>query len=108
VREPNVDNKTVKTSYLPSPSQQEEPSRVIRRGPLTFDPTPPTKEASDVQLTAATNQAKLMHWHYPLGHLSFPELKHLSLNGKIPKKLAKVLPLKCTGCIFGAMIKLPW
>jgi hypothetical protein len=49
-----------------------------------------------------------MHWHYRLGHLSFPKLKQLTLNGKIPKKLAKVLPPKCTGCLFGAMAKLPW
>jgi hypothetical protein len=53
-------------------------------------------------------QAKLMQWHYYLGHLTFPKLKQLALNGKIPKKLAKVLPPKCAGCLFGAMTKLPW
>ncbi len=30
-----------------------------------------------------------MRWHYHLGHLSFPKLKQLALNGKIPKKLAR-------------------
>jgi hypothetical protein len=40
--------------------QQEEPSKVTQRGPLTFDPSPPTKEAKDVQLLAANKQAKLM------------------------------------------------
>ncbi len=50
-----------------------------------------------------------MHWHYRLGHLTFPKLKQLTLNGKIPKKLAKVLPPKCAGClVFGAMTKLSW
>jgi hypothetical protein len=49
-----------------------------------------------------------MQWHYHLGHLSFPKIKQPALNGKIPKKLAKVLPPKCTGCHFGAMMKLPW
>jgi hypothetical protein len=49
-----------------------------------------------------------MQWHYRLGHLTFPKLKQLALNGKIPKKLAKVLPPKCAGCLFGAMTKLPW
>jgi hypothetical protein len=62
----------------------------------------------DVQLSATNKQAKLMQWHYPLGHLTFPKLKQLALNGKIPKKLAKVLPPKCAGCLFGAMTKLPW
>ncbi len=57
---------------------------------------------------AANEQAKLMQWHYRLGHLTFPKLKQLALNGKIPKNLAKVLPPKCAGCLFGAMTKLPW
>jgi hypothetical protein len=46
--------------------------------------------------------------HYRIGHLTFPKLKQLALNGKILKKLTKVLPLKCAGCLFGAMMKLPW
>jgi hypothetical protein len=98
----------VKTPNLPSPPHQEEPSKVIQQGPLTFDPSPPTEEAKDIQLAAVNNQAKLMRWHYHLGHLSFPKLKQLALNSKIPKKLAKVLPPKCAGCLFGAMTKLPW
>jgi hypothetical protein len=69
---------------------------------------PPTEEAEDVQLLAANKQAELMRWHYPLGHLTFPKLKQLAFNGKIPKKLAKVLPTECTGCLFGTMTKLPW
>jgi hypothetical protein len=81
---------------------------VIRQGPLTFDPSPSTKEAKDVQLKAANNQAKLMQWHYCLGHLTFAKLKQLALNSKIPKTLAKVLPPKCAGCLFGAMTKPPW
>jgi hypothetical protein len=49
-----------------------------------------------------------MQWHYHLGHLFFPKLKQLALNGKITKKLSKVTPPKCAGCLFGAMTKLPW
>jgi hypothetical protein len=56
----NVDKRKVKMANLPLPPMQEEPSRVTRQGPLTFDPTPPTKEAKDVQLSAANKQAKLM------------------------------------------------
>ncbi len=104
----NADNRTVKTANLLLPPQQEEPSKVIHQGLLIFDPSPPTKEAKDVQLLAANNQAKLMQWHYHLGHLTFPKLKQLTLNGKIPKKFAKVLPSKCAGCLFGTMTKLPW
>jgi hypothetical protein len=43
-------------------------------------------------LAASDNQAELMRWHYRLGHLPFLRLKQLSINGKIPKKLAKVTP----------------
>jgi hypothetical protein len=68
---------------------------------------PPLKEGEDIQLTANNNQAKLMNWHYHLGHLSFPKLKQLALIGEIPKKPAKVTPPKCAGCFFGAMTKLP-
>ncbi len=49
-----------------------------------------------------------MHWLSRLGHLSFPKLTQLTLNGEIPKKLTKVLPPKCTGSLFGAITKLPW
>jgi hypothetical protein len=49
-----------------------------------------------------------MRWHYRLGHLTFAKLKQLALNGEIPKKLAKVKPPKCAGCLFGTMTKIPW
>jgi hypothetical protein len=104
----NADDRTVKTANLPLPPLQEEPSRVTQRGPLTFDPSPPTKKAEDIQLLAANKQAKLMQWHCCLCHLTFPKLNQLALNGKIPKKLTKVLPPKCAGCLFGGMTKLPW
>ncbi len=96
----NPDNKTVKTSNLPLPPQGEEPSETIRQAPLTFDPSPPLEEGEDIQLAAANNEAELMCWHYHLGHLSFPKLKQLALNGEIPKKLDKIMLPKCTGCLF--------
>jgi hypothetical protein len=68
--EANAGNRTVKTANLLLPPQEEEPSRVIQQGSLTFDPSPPTKEAKDIQLLAANNQAKFMQWHYRLSHLS--------------------------------------
>ncbi len=49
-----------------------------------------------------------MRWHYRLGHLVFSKLKQLALNGKIPRDLAKVKLPACTGCLFGAMTKVPW
>jgi hypothetical protein len=104
----NADNETVKTSNLLLPPQDEDPSETIHRGPLTFDPLPQLKEGEDIQLAATNNQAKLMCWHYRLGHLSFPKLKQLALNSEISKKHAKVTPPKCTDCLFGAMAKRLW
>jgi hypothetical protein len=77
-------------------------------GPLTSDVNPKLKEDKHVYLAAVNNQAKLMRWHYCLGHLAFSKLKQLALNGKIPQRLAKVMPPACTGCLFGAMTKVPW
>ncbi len=56
----SADDRMVKMANLPLPPQQEEPSKVTQRGPLTFDPSPPTKEAEDIQLSAANEQAELM------------------------------------------------
>jgi hypothetical protein len=102
------DNETIKTSNLPPPPADENPSEVIRRGPFTFNPLPSQEKGEDTQLAAVNNQTKLMHWHYHLGHLPFVKLKQLALNGEIPKKLAKAKPPKCAGCLFGAMTKIPW
>jgi hypothetical protein len=38
------DDEMVKTSNLPAPPNDKPPSEAIRRGPLTFDPSPPTEE----------------------------------------------------------------
>jgi hypothetical protein len=69
------DDKTVKTSNLPIPPNDEPPSEAIRRGPLTFDPSPPQEEGEDVHLATANDEAELMQWHYRLGHLTFAKLK---------------------------------
>ena len=102
------DNKTVCTSNLPSPPIEEGPSdQSIRRGPLTFNPTPSETKDEASPIAAADDQAKLMRWHYQLGHLTFAKLKQLALNGEIPKKLAQLPPSKCAGCLFGGMTKIP-
>jgi len=102
------DDETVKTSNLPAPPDDGPPSEAIGRGPLTFDPAPPPEEGEDVHLAAANDQAELMRWHYRLSHLTFAKLNQLALNGEIPKKLAKITPHRCAGCLFGAMNKIPW
>jgi hypothetical protein len=106
--EVNANNDAVKTANLLSPPQEESPSEAIRQGPLTFDPSPLLEDGEDIELATTNNQAKLMQWHYHLGHLAFPRLKQFAVNGDISKKLAKVAPLKGAGCLFGTMTKIPW
>ena len=87
---------------------EEPPTEAICRGPLTFDPTPKQEEDEDTMLAAANDQVELMRWDCRLGYLPFSKLKQLAINGKIPKKLAKVAQPKCAGCLFGATTKIPW
>jgi len=54
------DGEMVKTWNLPAPPDDDPPSKAIRRGLLTFDPSPPMEEGEDVHLAAADNQAELM------------------------------------------------
>jgi hypothetical protein len=103
------DDETVLTSNLTSSSVNENKDRhVKRRGPHTFDPSPPLDDNDQVDLIAADEQSELMRWHHCLGHLSFAKIKALALAGKIPKKLAKVKPPVCAGCLYAAMTKVNW
>ncbi len=99
---------TVQASNSSLGKGDKEEKQTTRMGPLTFDVNPKLEEDKHVHLAAVDAQAKLMRWHYCLGHLSFAKLKQLALNGKIPQRLAKVKPPACAGCLFGAMTKVPW
>ncbi len=101
-------NLMVQASNLLSEKESKEEKQTTRMGPLTLDLNPTLKEDEHVYLATVNNQAKLMRWHYCLGHLAFSKLKQLALNGEIPQRLAKVKPPACTGCLFGAMTKVPW
>jgi hypothetical protein len=78
------DNVMIQTSNLLSEKESVEEKQTTRMGPLTFDVNPKLKEDKHVYLATIDDQAKLMRWHYRLGHLAFSKLKQLALNGKIP------------------------
>ncbi len=80
-------------------------SKIGRAGPLTFDPYPYSTHEDQHIPVPSDKQAELMHWHYCLGHISFPKLKALAKIGEIPKHLANILPPVCA---FGAMTRDPW
>jgi hypothetical protein len=75
---------TVQASNLLSVKGNKEEKQTTRIGLLTFEINPELKEDEHVYLAAVDNQAELMRWHYPLGHLALSKLKQLALNGKIP------------------------
>jgi hypothetical protein len=60
------------------------------------------------RLVTASSQAELLRWYYRLGHTSFAKLKLMAALDIFPRKLATVQPLKCAGCICGAMTNEPW
>ena len=62
----------------------------------------------DNQTSATNDQAELVRWHYRLGHLPYPRMRILMQLGHLPKKLLKVQPPKCAGCLYGAMTKRAW
>jgi hypothetical protein len=76
-------NVTIQTSNLSSEKECEEEKQTIRMGPFTFDINPELKEDKHVYLATIDDQAKLMRWHYRLGHLASSKLKQLALNGEI-------------------------
>ncbi len=75
---------TVQTSNLLSEKGDKGEKQTTRMGPLTSGINPALKEDKHVYLASVDDQAKLMHWHYRLGHLPFSKLKQLALNSKIP------------------------
>jgi hypothetical protein len=77
-------NLTVQASNLLSEKGDKEEKQTTRMGPLSFDVNPELKEDRHIYLAAVDDQAKLMRWHYCLGHLAFSKLKQLALNGEIP------------------------
>jgi hypothetical protein len=104
------DDETIQASNVSRATSDKDngDTRATQVGPLTFDPTPQLEDDEQHQHISTVNQVELMRWHHCLGHLSFPKLKKLASNGEIPKRLAKVKPPVCAGCLFGAITKFPW
>ena len=55
----------------------------------------------DVEVQADTPQAKLLAWHYRLGHLPFGKIQQLAKRGDLPSALASCSVPKGAACLFG-------
>jgi hypothetical protein len=102
------DDKTLLARNLPPPSKLAAHPNVTHCNALTFNPSPPCKEEDEYSVPTPDKQAKLMRRHYRLGHVPFSKLKRIANNSKIPQRLASVCPPRCTGFLFGAMMKVLW
>ncbi len=74
----------VQANNLLSEKESKTEMQTARMGPLTFNVNPQLEEDKHIHFCTADDQAKLMHWHYRLGHLAFSKLKQLALNSEIP------------------------
>ncbi len=104
----SADDDTVPASNLPPPQEEAKHPGTLQQATLTFNPSPPLKEAKEYSIEAPDNQAELMRWHYCLGQLAFKKLQQLARHGEMPKRLVNVRAPICAGCLFGAMTKVPW
>ena len=75
---------------------------------ISFNPSPQSSQDELQQEPEAVDgQAKLLRWHYTLGHLPFCYIQLLTHIGEISKHLAKVKPPRCVAYLFGAMTRVP-
>ena len=62
----------------------------------------------DQEVQATTPQAKLLAWHYRLGHISFRKIQQLARRGDLPAALATCQIPKCAACMYGKATRRPW
>jgi hypothetical protein len=63
-------------------------------------------EDEDVQ--QSTPQAKLLAWHYRLGHVSFAKIRQMAARGDLPMDMATCPAPKCAACLYGKATRRAW
>jgi hypothetical protein len=72
------------------------------------DPATDLTSQDDATSTLDSSQAKLLRWHYRLGHLPFGNICLMAAKGEIPKRLATCRFPRCHSCLYGRATKKPW
>ena len=62
----------------------------------------------DEDIQAPTPQAKLLAWHYRLGHIPFRKIQQMAKRGDLPTALASCPIPKCAACLYGKATRRPW
>jgi hypothetical protein len=62
----------------------------------------------DVEVQGETAQARMLAWHYRLGHVPFDKIRQMAARGDLPSDLLKCKTPKCAACIYGKFSRRPW
>lgn len=98
-----------------TPEQNAEATSAHPDLPLVFDLPEPMfarnssfEPPEDVEIQATSDQAKLLGWHYRLGHLPFKRIQRMAARGDLPAGLATCPIPKCAACLFGKATRRAW
>jgi GAG-pre-integrase domain len=64
--------------------------------------------AYEIQHTSLKHENELLAYHERLGHIPFKYIQTASLDGLIPRRLAKCNIPICPSCIYGKLSRKPW
>ncbi len=96
----SADDNTVSASNLPPPQEEAEHLDTLRQAALTFDSSPPLKEAKEYSIEAPGNQAELMPWNYVLDTLHSRISNNLPATVRSPRDWSMfVLPDVPAACL---------
>ena len=70
--------------------------------------TPVTHIIESEDSEPRNHAAEFLRWHHRLGHLSPAKMKLMSLQGDLPRYLAKCETPMCTACLYGKQTRKPW
>jgi hypothetical protein len=62
----------------------------------------------DTKIQSNTAQARLLAWHYRLGHIPFGKIRQLAARGDLPSDMATCPTPRCAACMFGKMTRRAW
>ena len=76
--------------------------------PFNFEENPHELEESPMANRADVLQREMWRWHLKLNHLSFPKIKYMALQGRVPKRLYAIEVPFCPTCAYGKATRKPW
>jgi hypothetical protein len=69
------------------------------------------KDSSEMERRGSqydNQQKELWRWHLKLNHLSYPKIKLMASQGKLPKRLVAMDVPVCPACAYSKATRKPW